>query len=88
MSRFKNLEEDIALLQHFAPSDIPRPFGKGWKRLAYSNPAKLVHLSSTTAMSMADFELNPDMVLGPSGKLELLYNRAMERSKAQQSKCG
>ena len=32
---------------------------------------------------MADFELNPDMVLGPSGKLELLYNRAMERSKAQ-----
>jgi len=36
---------------------------------------------------MEDFELNPDMVLGPSGKLELLYNRAMERSKAQ-LKCG
>ena len=30
---------------------------------------------------MAGFELDPNMPLGHTGKLELLYNRALQRSK-------
>eukprot|EP00438_Fugacium_kawagutii_P020505 Skav212682 [mRNA] locus=scaffold1930:79778:83094:+ [translate_table: standard] len=33
------------------------------------------------AAIMEGFELNPNMLLGQSGKLELLYNRALQRSK-------